>query len=155
MLSLGSNLGNRYAYLLMAKYAIEKSLNAESIMARVYSTPPWGDRNQPLFLNTVLILHTDAPPERIIEQLQSIEQEMGKKKIRNWGPRCIDIDILFYGIDVVDTDSLHIPHKHLHERAFVLAPLVDLLPDFVHPKLAKSIDELLLEVVNDTFIFAP
>lgn len=153
VIGLGSNLGNRYAYIKKAVWAIEQALGQQGDEAQYYTTEPWGDANQPGFINTAILLHSDQDVSDILDILQKIEVDLGKASIRKWGPRCIDLDILFYGDDVVDTRDIQIPHPHLHERAFVLQPLCDLVPQFMHPVLLKSCQVLLGKVPNDTGLF--
>ena len=153
VLSLGSNLGNRYAYLLMAIQKIEKSFESKPVIAHFYETPPCGNENQSRFINTAIYLHTAVPIEQCFNKIQDIEKEMGRKKTEKWGPRLIDIDILFYESDIVNKNELMIPHRHLHERSFVLIPLQDILPHFIHPRINKTITELCNDLENDTSLF--
>ena len=155
VLSLGSNLGNRYAYLLMAIQKIEKYFESKPVIAHFYETPPWGNENQSRFINTAIYLHTDVLIEQCFNKIQDIEKEMGRKKTEKWGPRLIDIDILFYESNITNKKELIVPHQHLHERAFVLIPLKDILPHFVHPIINKSITELCNdELDNNTTLFS-
>ena len=96
VLSLGSNLGNRYAFLLRAIKEIEKSLDAKPVIAHFYETPPWGKENQPQFINTAIYCYTDIPILQCFNKIRTIEEEMGRLKTEKWGPRTIDIDLLFY-----------------------------------------------------------
>ncbi len=154
VLSLGSNLGNRYAYLIQAIAAINKSFHTTSTAASFYETPPWGDTNQSTFINTALVLYTSHSPAKCLLLLQNIEHTIGRTKSRKWGPRCIDIDIIFYSNSLVQLNDLQLPHARMQERAFVLKPIVDILPDFIHPKLGKSMRTLLSEIADDTSLFA-
>jgi len=155
VLSLGSNLGNRYAYLLQAIVAVNEEFDTLGEVAQFYETPPWGDTNQSRFINTAMVLETALPPDECIGKLQDIEKAVGRIKTRKWGPRAIDIDILFYDNLEICTADLIIPHPHLHKRAFVLQPLQDLMANFIHPSQNKTIDELLSEIENDTAVFKP
>ena len=143
VLSLGSNLGNRYAYLLRTIQKIEKYFNSKPVIAHFYETPPWGNENQSRYINTAIYLHTDIPIDQCLKKVQAIEKEMGRLKTEKWGPRMIDIDILFYEDDVVEIDELVVPHQYLHQRAFVLKPLQDILPNFIHPFKNKTIIQLI------------
>ena len=154
VLSLGSNLGNRYAYLIMAIRKIEKSFESKPVIANFYETPPWGNENQSCFVNTAIYLHTDIPTEQCFNKIQNIEKEMGRKKTEKWGPRLIDIDILFYESDIVNKNELMVPHRHLHQRAFVLVPMQDILPHFIHPLINKTVTELCNDLDNNTSLFA-
>ncbi len=153
VLSLGSNLGNRYAYLKQAKARIELALNVKCTESQYYETPPWGEKNQAKFLNTVFTLETDVDLSSVFHLLQNIELQLGRIKTKKWGPRTIDIDILFFGDDIVSDEDLTIPHPQMHNRAFVMIPLVDLLPDFVHPVLQKTITKVTANIENDTTNF--
>jgi len=154
VLSLGSNLGNRYAYLLRAIQKIEKYFNSKPIIAHFYETPPWGNENQFRFINTAIYLHTYIPLDQCLKKVQAIEKEMGRIKTEKWGPRMIDIDILFYEDDVVEIDELVVPHQHLHQRAFVLKPLQDILPNFIHPLKNKTIIQLIEDIDDNTLLFS-
>lgn len=154
VLSLGSNLGNRYAYLQQAIFAINHQFDTISEVASYYETPPWGDYNQPKFINTAVVLETTETPDKCLAILQDIEIELGKLKTRKWGPRAIDIDLLFYGSNKIQSDKLVIPHPYIAERAFVLAPLCDLIPNFSHPQHHKTMTELLDLIENNTHTFA-
>lgn len=153
VLGLGSNLGNRYAYIYQATRQIQFVLENRGILSRIYSSPPWGETNQPAFLNAAFVIETKERVEFCFKTIKSIEKELGRKYVTRWGPRCIDIDILFFNEDIVSTEQLEVPHKHIAERAFVLAPLVDIIPNFMHPSAKKTMSELLDEINNDCEVF--
>jgi len=113
----------------------------------VYETAPWGYTEQPAFLNQVIQAETDLAPLNLLEYLKSRETALGRKPTFRYGPRVIDLDILFYDNLIMSTPELTIPHPNMHERAFVLLPLADLAPDLRHPTLGKPVKEL-LEGVN-------
>jgi 2-amino-4-hydroxy-6-hydroxymethyldihydropteridine diphosphokinase len=117
----------------------------------VYETPPWGYLDQPMFLNQVLHAQTKLSPNDLLLYLKSIENQMGRVETFRYGPRLIDIDILFYENWVVNSPHLSIPHPRLHERAFVLVPLVDLAPGLIHPTIGKTVQQI-LETVDRTGI---
>jgi len=144
-LALGTNLGDRSANLRSAMLALAPGVTvlAES---PIYETPPWGVTDQPMFLNMVLRGETNLKPGALLKHLKRLETRLGRVAAIRWGPRLIDIDILFYDALVWQARGLTIPHPHLHERAFVLVPLADLAPELVHPVLGKTIRELLAEV---------
>ena len=154
VLSLGSNLGNRYAYLLRTIQKIEKYFNSKPVIAHFYETPPWGNENQSRYINTAIYLHTDIPIDQCLKKVQAIEKEMGRLKTEKWGPRMIDIDILFYEDDVVEIEELVVPHQYLHQRAFVLKPLQDILPNFIHPLKNKTIIQLIEDIDDNTLLFS-
>lgn len=141
-LALGSNLGNRLANLKQAVAALSPQMELKA-KSHVYETPPWGYQNQPKFLNQVIQVSTYLEPEPLLKHLKRLEVTLGRKASFRNGPRLIDIDILFYDNLVLDTPSLVIPHPRLHERGFVLLPLADIAPDFIHPVQKKSVRELL------------
>jgi 2-amino-4-hydroxy-6-hydroxymethyldihydropteridine diphosphokinase len=144
-IALGTNLGDRLANLHTAIEAMPPKVKvlAES---HVYETPPWGYEDQPAFLNMVLKAETSLEPEALLKYLKQIEVELGREKTVRWGPRLIDLDILFYDDLVVDTPPLVIPHPRLHERAFVLVPLADVAIDYAHPVLGERVRDLLQAV---------
>ncbi len=144
-IALGTNLGNRLANLraAIAAFVPEIVVTAES---HVYETPPWGYEDQPAFLNMVVKAETGLGPESLLKNLKQLEVELGREQNFRWGPRLIDLDILFYDNMVIDTPPLVIPHPRLHERAFVLVPLADVAPDLIHPIFQKSVSQLLAEV---------
>jgi 2-amino-4-hydroxy-6-hydroxymethyldihydropteridine diphosphokinase len=109
----------------------------------VYETEPWGEPDQPDFLNICLAAETMPPPRQILYFIKQIEQDLGRETSYRWGPRLIDIDIIFYDDVIVAEEGLNIPHARLAERAFVLAPLADIAPDCVHPITGKTVVEML------------
>ncbi len=140
-LALGSNLGDRLTNLKQAIAALtpQMEVNAKS---QVYETPPWGYEDQPKFLNQVVKVETYLDPQPLLKHLKRLELALGRQESFPNGPRLIDIDILFYDDLVLNTPSLVIPHPRLHERAFVLLPLMDIDPDLVHPVSKKSVREM-------------
>ena len=131
-LSLGSNVGNRLDSLRQA-VALMKPLGEITGRSGVYDTAPCGVVEQPRFLNACVLLETDVPPEILLKKLQEIEQSVGRLKRERWGPREIDIDILIYGEEVINSEGLTVPHPMMHERAFVLVPLSEIAPDMKIP----------------------
>ena len=141
-LALGSNLGDRSANLRAAISALPPAVRV-LMESPVYETQPWGYTEQPAFLNMVLKGETSLGPVELLERLKILETSLGRQPSVRWGPRLIDMDILFYADLVLDIQGLVIPHPHLHERAFVLVPLADLAPDLLHPVFCNSVRELL------------
>jgi 2-amino-4-hydroxy-6-hydroxymethyldihydropteridine diphosphokinase len=137
-LGLGTNLGDRSANL---KAALEALAPKVSLLAQspVYQTPPWGYTEQADFLNQVVIAETRLKPLKLLKYLKKIEKNVGRTASFRWGPREIDIDILFYDDLLFDHRKLTIPHPRVHQRAFILVPLADLAPDLVHPGTGQSI----------------
>lgn len=141
-LSIGSNLGDRLKNLRQAQNYITAEIGTVVQASSVYVTQAWGLRDQPDFLNQVLEVKTERMPAEILQKIQSIEQQMGRIPSAKWSKRLIDIDILFYDNQIIQTENLTIPHPFLHERNFVLAPLAEIAPDFLHPIFQISILEL-------------
>ena len=142
-LSLGSNLGDRAANL---NAAIERLGELGQVMAvsSFYETEPVDYTAQPWFLNCAVKLDTEKMPKQLMAKILDIEREMGRnrKRERSKGPRKIDIDILLFGNSIVETQSLTIPHPALHERRFVLEPLVEIAPEVRHPLFKRKVREL-------------
>jgi len=141
-LALGSNLGNRAANLKEATASLTPQMDVQA-KSRVYETPPWGYTGQEKFFNQVLKVKTYLEPEPLLKHLKRLEVALGRKASFQNGPRLIDIDILFYDDLVLNSSALTIPHPHVHERGFVLLPMMDIAPDYVHPVKQRSVRELL------------
>jgi len=145
-LGLGANLGRTGQALCAAASAIA-TLPGTTLRARssLYKTPAWGLTDQPDFLNAVVMIETDLAAQELLAALMQIEHRHGRERDtkQRWGPRTLDIDILLYGDEVIDQPGLHIPHPHLHERAFALIPLHEIAPDITIPGIATVSDILL------------
>ncbi len=144
-LALGTNIGDREANLCKARKALAPKVTIIK-ESPIYITPPWGFEDQPEFLNQVLEVRTKMRPGRLLAYLKRIEKKMGRLKTFRNGPRLIDLDILFYGQRVIERSKLCIPHPRLHERAFVLVPLQDIAPDFIHPVLNMTVETMLSKI---------
>ena len=145
---LGTNLGDREENLAQAKHLAVREgvrLLAESA---IYETAAWGIEDQPGFLNQVIKVETSLSPEALLETLLSIEAEMGRVRKVKWGERLIDLDILYYHDEVIDSEDLSVPHPGIPDRRFTLVPLVELAADEVHPTLNKTQSQL-LEICPD------
>jgi 2-amino-4-hydroxy-6-hydroxymethyldihydropteridine diphosphokinase len=126
---LGSNLGDREATIRTAA-----GLIGSRRLSRIVETEPWGNEEQPKFLNAVAELETELEPQALLELLLEVESRLGRERDgTHWGPRLIDLDLLLYGDCVLDEPGLTVPHPFLHERLFVLEPLAELAPDLVVP----------------------
>lgn len=148
-LILGSNLGDRLLNLKLVLDLIQSEIGPVELTSGLYETEPWGYSNQGMFLNQVIKLRSNMIPTDLLEKVLMLEQKLGRK--RNGEPnsaRTIDIDILFYGNFIINTENLTIPHPRLHLRKFVLIPLNEISPGFKHPVMDKSISNL-LEICPD------
>ncbi|WP_345948199.1 2-amino-4-hydroxy-6-hydroxymethyldihydropteridine diphosphokinase [Mucilaginibacter sp. PAMB04274] len=141
-LLLGSNLGNRENYLKQAEGCIETEAGAVLQCSDIYETQSWGKTDAPDYLNQVLLIKTTLPPQELLARLLSIELILGRKREEKWGARTIDIDILFYGDEIIEEPNLVIPHPEMHNRRFTLEPLAQIAPDLIHPTLHQTITEL-------------
>jgi len=126
-MGLGSNLGDRLAYILKALDLLSRNLKVVRV-STVYESDPWGVENQPPFLNCVVEARTELTPPELLRRLKEVEQALGRKRRFRWGPREIDVDILLFGNVVLESPDLRIPHPHLVERDFFLLPLLELDP---------------------------
>ena len=147
-LGLGTNLGERQKNLESAVQLLFRTSTAVPPHLRplrsssVYETAPWGHTGQPDFLNCVLEVETDLPPDQLLEHIQGVEREMGREWSIRYGPRIIDVDILFHGSQTIFQADLQVPHLRLHQRAFALVPLAELAPNLTHPVLGDTVEEM-------------
>lgn len=156
-LCLGSNIGDKVGYLQQAV----KMLTASGMVTVVrtsalYETEPWGNKDLDWFVNGVIEVKTKLSPRELLDLCKNTEIQMGRKPSeKKYEARIIDIDILFYGDLIIDEPDLKIPHEHLHERAFAIVPLLELIPDYEHPKYKKSLLKLHedLETLDDVFLY--
>lgn len=146
-LSLGSNQGDRRAWLRKA-IALLEEYGMVSKVSSLYQTAAWGLEDQPDFLNMALCMQTGSSATELLHAIQHVEQQLGRVRNIKWGPRTLDIDILFFNNDVIDLPDLQIPHPFLSQRRFVLAPLAEITAEYVHPVLNKTVDTLLAECTD-------
>lgn len=147
-LSLGTNIGNKKENLTRAMDLLSLALGTCRAVSRFYSTAPWGFSSSNSFLNCAVEFCTELPPEKLLDTTEEIERTMGRtqKSIDgNYHDRIIDIDILLYGNEQIESQRLTIPHPLMHKRTFVLEPLAEIAPDAIHPVLKKKITQLLEE----------
>jgi 2-amino-4-hydroxy-6-hydroxymethyldihydropteridine diphosphokinase len=142
-LLIGGNLGNRLAYLEDTQAKMQqrgiKIINSSSI----YETAAWGKTDQPSFLNQVLVIDTELAAQNLLQELLSIEKELGRSRDEKNGPRTIDIDILYFESQIIKQTGLSIPHERIPMRRFVLVPLAELIPAYVDPSTKKTINQML------------
>ena len=141
-LGLGSNLGNRQAFLNQTCSKLSAVTLQNFRSSEIYESEPLLKMKQPNYFNQVVCGWTELTPVELLEKCQQIETQLGRIRKEHWGSRKIDLDILSYGKDIVDTERIKIPHPEMEKRSFVLLPLLELSPDWVHPKSGKSIQIL-------------
>lgn len=144
VLSLGGNKGDREKLLFRAIELLNDQFQLLHV-SKIYETSAWGGVAKGDFLNQIAIISTASEPHDVLEIIQGIESDLGRTREEPWGDRTMDIDILYFGERIVETELLNIPHPFIAERKFVLVPLVDLLPNKIHPLFRKSSLELLEE----------
>ncbi|MBI5875598.1 MAG: 2-amino-4-hydroxy-6-hydroxymethyldihydropteridine diphosphokinase [Deltaproteobacteria bacterium] len=146
-LSIGSNIGDK---LQNCKDAIENLAHSKGIRlikaSSFYETEPWGEIDQDWFINCVIEIETELDASALLALIQNIEKGLGRNRVKKGGPRSIDFDIIFFNGETIKTENLIIPHPLLHKRRFVLMPLSEIAPDFIHPVLKKSAADLLMQV---------
>ncbi|KUP04199.1 2-amino-4-hydroxy-6-hydroxymethyldihydropteridine pyrophosphokinase [Bacillus coahuilensis m2-6] len=148
-LSLGTNLGDREYYLWCAIAAMKNHPNISFLTtSSIYETEPVGYVDQGSFLNLVVKIQTNLSPEELLDFCLEVEQDLGRKRELKWGPRTIDLDILLYNHENRETEKLIIPHPRMHERAFVLIPLLELTPEITIPKMNIPAYEVLKTLPN-------
>lgn len=155
-LSLGSNIGDRIGYIQQATSLLGGVENISIIRTSAfYETEPWDMNSENWFVNAVVELKTSLSPQDLLAECKRIENLLGRneKTSADYKDRTIDIDILFYGKEIINEETLTIPHKYVHLRAFTLVPLLELIPDFEHPVLHKTISELHSDLENPEMVF--
>ena len=118
----------------------------------LYQTAAWGLTDQADFINQVILLQTSLKPHEILEEIQAIEKAQGRERLITWGPRTLDLDILFIGQEVIQSSDLQVPHPHIQDRKFILIPLHEIAADWIHPVFKKSAKELLMETKDTSAV---
>ncbi len=155
VIAIGTNLGNRKENIENAiKRIRENKIKVEKVSS-IYETAPYGYTKQPAFLNCALLGETVLSPRELLETLLAIEKEMGRVRKIHWGPRIIDLDIIFYDDLVINEPDLKIPHPDMQNREFVLKPISEIAPCFVHPVFCKTVKTLYAELKNEKTRKAP
>lgn len=139
---LGGNIGDVRETLNAALEQIENKCGVTLIKSSLYETAAWGNEDQPMFLNQVITIQTALSPFELLKALQEIELILGRKRLEYWGARTIDLDILFFENEVIESQRLTIPHPQIQNRKFTLIPLLEIKDEFIHPVLKKSISKL-------------
>ena len=142
-LLLGSNMGDSEQLLIVATNMIEKNIGKLTTSSVIYKTAAWGKEDQPDFLNQIIIVSSLLSSSTLLKKIFIIEKEMGRVRTTKNAARVIDIDMLFFNDEIIQTENLTVPHKQIQNRKFVLVPLAEIAPDFIHPVLKKSSLELL------------
>jgi 2-amino-4-hydroxy-6-hydroxymethyldihydropteridine diphosphokinase len=151
-IGLGANLGDATATVQAALQALDALPHTRLVKAsRLYRTPAWGKTDQPAFVNAAAVLETELDARALLDAMLGIERDHGRERLdgQRWGARTLDLDLLLYGEDVIDEPGLHVPHPHLHERAFALVPLVEIAPDLVIPGHGRASDLVAAMVTGD------
>jgi 2-amino-4-hydroxy-6-hydroxymethyldihydropteridine diphosphokinase len=148
-LLIGGNEGDRFLHMQQARTNIEHICGQLLQVSSLYETAPWGKTDQADFLNQVMLIGTKFSPEELLLSILTIEEKGGRKRTVKNAPRIIDIDILFYNRLILEKPGLSIPHPRIADRRFVLEPLNEISPDFIHPVIGKTIHQLLLECKDE------
>ncbi|MEM9824688.1 MAG: 2-amino-4-hydroxy-6-hydroxymethyldihydropteridine diphosphokinase [Bacteroidota bacterium] len=141
----GSNQGQRFDYLVQANRMIAQRIGPLVQISAYYETEAWGLTDQPDFINQAIEVRTELSPQEVLSELLDIESQLGRVRQIRWGERCIDIDLLFYEQEVIQSPNLEVPHPRLHLRNFVLIPMLEIAGDFIHPIFNLNIEALYLQ----------
>lgn len=148
-LSLGGNLGNTIEIFQNSRKILIKKVGKITQLSSLYQTAAWGPIPQNDFINQVIEVETKLSAPELMDILLEIELQQGRVRQERWGPRTLDLDIIFYGEQLISTESLEIPHPRMEDRKFVLIPMVEINPNLIHPISRKSIRQILLECKDE------
>lgn len=149
-LGLGSNIGERIGYIEDALSEIKNIKNTNVVkVSSVYETEPWGNVDQDDYLNSVIEIDTGLDAQNLLNELKLIEKKIGRTENQRWAQREIDIDLLFYGNEILESEFMTVPHPQIEKRKFVLVPMSELNADFIHPVFKKTISQLLSETKDE------
>ncbi len=151
-LLLGSNLGDRLSNLQLCLEFIKENAGPILKLSSVYETAAWGKTDQPDFLNQAVQIETALQPNELLSACLNIEKKIGRQRKEKWRERLIDIDIIYFNDKTINSNELVIPHPRMAERRFVLVPLTEISPDFVHPILMKTNEELLKQCIDGLLV---
>lgn len=154
-LCLGSNKGDRVGYVQQATSLLGAMEGTKIVRtSSLYETQPWLEQETTWFVNAVIEIKTSLSPQDLLAECSRIEKQLGRVREQEvrFGDRTIDIDILFYGKEIISEDNLQVPHKFMHQRAFTLVPMLEINPDFIHPILEKSMSDLHDELENPEMV---
>ena len=152
-LLIGGNMGERMANLAAARARINIDCGRITASSSIYETEAWGYKEQPAFLNQALAIETTLEAEKLMEEILKIEMALGRKREIPLGPRIIDIDIIYFNDQIIDSNKLTIPHPSMAERKFVLTPLTEIAPSYMHPILLKTNEVLLKECGDSSVVY--
>ena len=141
-LQLGSNLGPREQFICEAVQEISDHVGNVSLRSQIYESTPWRVDGQESYLNQIIEVKTLFTAEEILVAVLNIENDLGRVRVEKWGERLIDIDIIFFNNEIIENPTLCIPHKHMHQRNFVLVPMNEIAADFIHPRYNKTVSQL-------------
>ena len=152
-LLIGGNMGERMANLAAARARINIDCGRITASSSIYETEAWGYKEQPAFLNQALAIETTLEAEKLMKEILKIEMALGRKREIPLGPRIIDIDIIYFNDEIINSSNLTIPHPSMADRKFVLTPLVEIAPAFIHPILLKTNQVLLKECGDSSVVY--
>lgn len=146
---MGGNLGNTIEIFQNSIDFLTKKVGKITQLSSLYQTAAWGPIPQNDFINQVIEVETYLSAQELMDALLEIELQMGRIRNERWGPRTLDLDIIFFDDQIISTENLEIPHPRMTERKFVLVPMTEINPSFVHPKIQKTMEQLLLECEDE------